>query len=573
MDSNMHTISLRLAMVVVAIVSTLTVWSREYEVESFEPMLMDLTARTQPRLDGNGRKCAVLKVYVSDRIAEVRGNVIGEIKSTGGMEKQIYITPGSKQVELVFDNHYPLHIRFSDYDCPYVAEQSTYVVKLREKPAVSDSDSRQDTPGLKYEDPDAGSFGAKKVYMQKVQFNVRPKGSDAVVMVQRDRINSKEEMFGHAGNGKVAGTLEYGAYTYKVMAKNYVTVVGRFTLDDKDIIHVENIDLLPNYSDITFKVDADAEIYVNGELKGTREWTGRLTAGNYYVECREPGHRSSYKTVEVVGNDNHTVSLEAPSPITGTVAFMSNPLGADISIDGKSFGRTPRSIDLPVGRHVAGLSMSGYKPETKSFDVAENELREINVSLKAHTPMVTEQPRIPSENKKKVSSYRDSYFYAEAGVGLGAAMNATVGVGGYFRGFNLEFDYSYCFKESPYLGWDIIMVLTKYKPSLIWAFKAGCALAAGNRIDIVPQVGCRVTSFSEVSDLSTPMVDGAYCSCLTVGVKGVFKVIPHVGVAVMPEYAVGVRKSTGYKVISSVGSKITGLAEGFSTKISIMLTF
>lgn len=110
----------------------LTISAQEYEVACFDVEKTDLTARTNPRIDSNGRKCAVIKVYANDKIAEARGSVIGDIKSTG-MEKLIYIAHDSKQVELIFENHYPLKIIFMDYDIPSVTGQMTYICKLRNK--------------------------------------------------------------------------------------------------------------------------------------------------------------------------------------------------------------------------------------------------------------------------------------------------------------------------------------------------------------------------------------------------------------------------------------------------------
>ena len=106
---------------------------QEYSVVSFEPALKDLTARTAntSRVDGNGRKCAVIKVYVDDGISAVRGNAVGDVPATG-MEKWIYLSHDSKDMEIVFENHYPLHITFMDYDIPTVTGQMTYILKLKE---------------------------------------------------------------------------------------------------------------------------------------------------------------------------------------------------------------------------------------------------------------------------------------------------------------------------------------------------------------------------------------------------------------------------------------------------------
>lgn len=103
--------------------------AQEYIVKSFEIIQNDIDARVNSRVGNDGRKCALLKVFVQDGINHVNGSVIGEIE-TKGMEKRIYLTHETKMVELVFDNHFPLKIRFDDYNVPVLTEQTVYVLKL-----------------------------------------------------------------------------------------------------------------------------------------------------------------------------------------------------------------------------------------------------------------------------------------------------------------------------------------------------------------------------------------------------------------------------------------------------------
>lgn len=105
--------------------------AQEYKVESFEIAPKDLSARTEGRVDGNGRKCAVIKVYVKDAITDTDGPVIGEIRDRG-MEKWIYVSHDAKQVGLLFKEHMPLQVIFADYDFPTVTGQMTYILKLTE---------------------------------------------------------------------------------------------------------------------------------------------------------------------------------------------------------------------------------------------------------------------------------------------------------------------------------------------------------------------------------------------------------------------------------------------------------
>lgn len=105
------------------------------EVEEFNIVPNDLSARTNGKADLNGNPCALLKVQVADKITKVAGSYIGDVIDQG-MEKWVYVTDNSKEIELHFANHFPLHIRYIDYNFPTVSRQMTYVVRLRERGGI-----------------------------------------------------------------------------------------------------------------------------------------------------------------------------------------------------------------------------------------------------------------------------------------------------------------------------------------------------------------------------------------------------------------------------------------------------
>ena len=49
--------------------------------------------------------------------------------------------------------------------------------------------------------------------------------------------------------------------------------------------------------------------------------------------------------------------------------FTSTPSGADVKIGGKARGKTPLSIELPIGGGRVEMSLSGHKTAGSSFDV------------------------------------------------------------------------------------------------------------------------------------------------------------------------------------------------------------
>ena len=104
---------------------------QDYKVESFEIVPNDLTARTKGRVDNNGRKCGLIKVYVKDAITATDGPVIGEVIDRG-MEKWVYVAHDAKQVELLFKEHMPLRVIFDDFNFTTLSGNMTYIMKLKE---------------------------------------------------------------------------------------------------------------------------------------------------------------------------------------------------------------------------------------------------------------------------------------------------------------------------------------------------------------------------------------------------------------------------------------------------------
>jgi hypothetical protein len=197
--------------------------------------------------------------------------------------------------------------------------------------------------------------------------------------------------------------MEYGTYTYRVMAENYYPSEGRFTLNNQNETHREDVMLRSNGANVTLSVDADADIYVNNTKKGTRSWTGSLKAGNYQVECRQVNHRPSSQNITVTEGKDEVVTLTPPTPITGVLAISSSPINASIKIDGKDYGTTPRNItDLLVGQHTVMLSLSGYNDEQSTIEIKEQQTTDLSLTLKEGSNKIataTAGASLPKENK------------------------------------------------------------------------------------------------------------------------------------------------------------------------------
>ncbi|MDE7412922.1 MAG: hypothetical protein K2N05_03905 [Muribaculaceae bacterium] len=124
------------------ILSPVVTHAQELKVTSMEIKPLDLTARTNPRVDRSGQMCALLKVQVMDDIVEAQGNVMGDIINKE-VEKWIYVSDHTKQIRLLFKNHFPLMITFNDHGYPTVSEQMVYEIKLTDATPTKASSSGQ----------------------------------------------------------------------------------------------------------------------------------------------------------------------------------------------------------------------------------------------------------------------------------------------------------------------------------------------------------------------------------------------------------------------------------------------
>lgn len=97
--------------------------------KNFNLVPNDLSASVSPRLNLNGKACALVKVVMQEELSSVEGNVIGDIVRKG-RENWLYITSGTKEVRLIPRSSLPKTIRFSDYGVNFVESKKTYLLEL-----------------------------------------------------------------------------------------------------------------------------------------------------------------------------------------------------------------------------------------------------------------------------------------------------------------------------------------------------------------------------------------------------------------------------------------------------------
>ena len=320
-------------------------FSQSISVASFKILESDLTANTAGTMeqDQNGETAALVKVVTTQTGFTFDGGSMGIVKTkqTPG-EIWVYVPRGSKKITI---KHLQLGV-LRDYYYPIAIDPArTYEMVL--------------TTGT-------------------VQTIIKQTRTSQYVVFQLTPPNAIVELDGtllQTIDGTATKMMKFGAYDYRVQAPNYFPEVGKVTINDPNKKTVVNVALKPNFAHINIKVDNSAEIWINGEKKGTGTWSGPLGGGTYEFEAKKVGHRSTIITKDIiVTKEPQTFTLQPPTPIYGEADINSTPAMADIYIDGEKKGQTPLLLsNLLVGSHQLRICKKGYDDYIKELNIKEHE--------------------------------------------------------------------------------------------------------------------------------------------------------------------------------------------------------
>ena len=567
----------------------------EFNVVSFEEKPFDTAARDERYkiVDGNGELFSIIKLVSNNADDDLRaysfdfGLPESRVKQVDG-SVWVYVQRNAMRVTIKREGYKPVR-----YELPVTVQ-----------------------PGQVFEMMLTAE--ALPVYREILQFNIKPAGVKATVMYKKNTPGAQLQFFGMTDNeGAVAKNLELGTYIYEIHTDNYHKSEGLIELKENKGKHIENVTLRPNFSTVTLEAGEGVDIYVNDELKGTGSWSGVLNAGTYSVECRKAKHKSVSESVTVEESGEQTFRLKSPVPITGALVLLSNPLGADIVIDGKECGVTPITVDsLLIGEHTVTLSKSNYKSETFAVDIAENEMLEKEVVLSnvsrmtvsttpagaelhingkrvGTTPYSAEftsgdynlritqkgyadfESRVHFDSSNPNLSYRLKRQYQRKNAGyvevagqLGSLMGVGAAVGGYIYNVNVEAYGLYGLSHPPvYINYtDGQAPYEDVLSATVFGGRLGYGMLFGTRFRVTPQVGAGAVSVrgDRLSASALTLSLGLRCECALAGC---------IGVSLTPEYGFAVSKSPVYEQIAAASSRAVGLAGGFNARLGVYLYF
>ena len=334
--------------------------NRKFHVQSFEQNQFDTSARVKAteKYDGNGDRYSIIKVTSTNPDDDLMAysfdfGMMNSLVEQHDDELWVYVQRNAKHVTIKRAGYATVR----NYDLRTTIQ-----------------------PGQVFDmvlSPEAA-----KIQKQMVYFKITQKDANATIMYKLNESGATPEVVNLGEKSEAAKNLTLGRYSYTVLSEDYYEYESMLVLDNTNETHVEEITLRPKFANVTLSADATSDIYIDSELKGTGTWSGRLNKGAYNVECRKANHKSTFETITIEEGNDITHRLNNPTPITGALSLMSEPLDAKIIIDGKEYGTTPCNLnDLLIGHHKLTLSKSGYATTTVDIVINEGETTEQSVTL------------------------------------------------------------------------------------------------------------------------------------------------------------------------------------------------
>ena len=350
--------------------------------------------------------------------------------------------------------------------------------------------------------------------------------------------------------------------------------------------------------------------------------------GSHKIECRKASHRTTEMTINVDPNTLGPIALESPTPIYGTLAITSTPIGADIYVDNKLVGKSPATLETLVGIRNVSIRKSGHNTVNKNIDIREAQTSHIDITLENIIPItvlsspsaslyiddklvgttpwtgsviagnhkfhlqsvgfngIEETIHINEPNKQYLFSLKRRYYYDNSFI-VGAEVmsgfkDVSVGgyIGAYMRGFYIEGFAQKGIKASEPIFWNALQtdnepVKYTYSP-LVCGGKLGYGFIAGNRIRITPIIGAGVTLLKGTPvDGNTSTFDPSSCSAIFAsgGAKFSCALSSCVELNIIPEYYYSLSKTNIYKALYDISPMVKNWSDGVKISIGLGLFF
>lgn len=328
-------------------------FAQEFEIKSFTKLDKAFLSKKNERIDFNGEKCAMIKIYTNDTdilLTTNRGIEDTEIKNTG--EMWIWVSPGERYIKFQKKD-----LATKNYQIPIKIESNTvYALEL----SVN------------------GVIEQPKLFSLTLRFNI-----EGVSISRKNRAPVEV-------SGKIADlNLPVGEYKFTFQKKGFKNVEKILNLS-KDVI--ENIvmekgegvfeNTLPGILSI-MSSPSGAEVYLNNQKVGVTPYTRSVASGKYDISISKEFYISKIVNIDLKPSAEIELPLVELKANYGKVSISTKPIGARVSIDNKEYSSENLSnIQLENGIYTIKSTLDMYHTTEKTFTVNGDLNQQIEVLLK-----------------------------------------------------------------------------------------------------------------------------------------------------------------------------------------------
>lgn len=415
-------------------------------------------------------------------------------------------------------------------------------------------------------------------------------------------------------------------YNFPITIQKARTYIMKITHDQ---VFVTNYDDTKKQKLAIKITPASATLSLNGmsvNLDSRGEATLEMAHGQFTYKVEAKGYYP--KEGQIVVNDKeHSLIVNDLNPIKGKLSVHVNPYSAEVFVDGRSIGRSAlEPVELQIGQHKVMVSSDGYRTETRTVTINENQTTDISVPLsrvanykfttsphganvyvnKEHigtAPCSKELTTGTYDIKATKTGYKDyvrtiqlsssnpnvnialskiynykNEFYIEGNVRAGTFVSIGATIGGYIRNVNVEASYLYGVGKSETIYWsgnNTQPLASNYAPVMNVSGKVGYGFPISTRFRLTPQIGVNFLKLKETmeSGASVTPADGAYAASGLISLRFSAAIVDYLAVSLSPEYSFCLMKSEGYTALSEVSPKIQKWSDGFNVKLGITAFF
>jgi len=175
-------------------------------------------------------------------------------------------------------------------------------------------------------------------------------------------------------------TLKSGTHTISLSLELYEPVNREFTIRDGENTPL-NIEMIPVFGNVNITTNPAADIFIDGEQRASGAFDDILRKGVHTIEVKKDKYYSQTKKIDMKAGVTETLPFTL-LPINGSLSITSSPPDAEIFIEGKSYGFTPKIIpEIIIGTYEITLKKEGYATIKTTAEVKENERTKVDEDL------------------------------------------------------------------------------------------------------------------------------------------------------------------------------------------------